>query len=317
MPQVIDEIGDGIDFVILDTVHYTPGELLDFPVMLPYLKDGAIVVLHDVVLNQRNLSYHKPDAHATGLLLSTVVAPEKFLNSVKADKNQPFQYPNIGAFKVDESTRSHIENVFMALMLTWHYLPQDDEIKIYRDFYAKHYSAELLTIFDEAVRLNKNNVAFKKVEETPAPAKPAATLTKVDSDALEILTYQTHVSKNGWGKWINENRISNPPEDKFDIQAIKINFPNHKVYYQVYYNAEEGWSKEVSNGEQAGTTGKRKPIYGIRVRLDEAGSKEFDILYRMHIVNDDWTPWAKNSEVIYSYGQKINSIQIKLEPKTE
>ena len=134
---------------------------------------------------------------------------------------------------------------------------------------------------------------------------------------MEILTYQTHVSKNGWGKWINENRISNPPEDKFDIQAIKINFPNHKVYYQVYYNAEEGWSKEVSNGEQAGTTGKRKPIYGIRVRLDEAGSKEFDILYRMHIVNDDWTPWAKNSEVIYSYGQKINSIQIKLEPKTE
>lgn len=30
LPQVIDEIGGNIDFVILDTVHYTPGELLDF-----------------------------------------------------------------------------------------------------------------------------------------------------------------------------------------------------------------------------------------------------------------------------------------------
>ncbi|MBQ3451133.1 MAG: class I SAM-dependent methyltransferase, partial [Selenomonadaceae bacterium] len=136
LPQVIDEIGGDIDFVILDTVHYTPGELLDFPVMLPYLKNGTVVVLHDVSLNQRNHKLHTPDAHATGLLLSAVTAPEKFLNSTEANA---FKYPNIGAFRVDESTRAHIDNVFLALMLTWHYLPKDDEVKIYREFYQKHY----------------------------------------------------------------------------------------------------------------------------------------------------------------------------------
>jgi len=37
LPQVIDEIGGGIDFVVLDTVHKLPGEVLDLLAMLPYL----------------------------------------------------------------------------------------------------------------------------------------------------------------------------------------------------------------------------------------------------------------------------------------
>ena len=304
LPQVIEEIGGDIDFVILDTVHYTPGELLDFPVMLPYIKNGAFVALHDVSLNQQNNAIHTPDAHATGLLLSAVTAPEKFLNSVV--KNS-FVYPNIGAFRVDESTRTHIENIFMSLMLTWHYLPKDDEVKIYREFYQKHYSKELLTVFDEAVRLNRNNVAFKKTDAAPK---------KIEADFPDVLTYQTYVTRKSWSKWVSENRISNSLEDKLDIQAIKINFPNHKVFYSVYYNEAEGWSPEVSTGEMAGTTGKSKAIFGVRLQLDEAGAKEFDLLYRVHKFDDTWTPWAKNGETIYSNGQKLNAIQIKLEPKT-
>ncbi len=308
LPQVIDEIGGDIDFVILDTVHYTPGELLDFPVMLPYLKDGAIVVLHDVALNQRNNPIHTPDAHATGLLLSAVTAPEKFLNFTHEDKSRPNRYPNIGAFRVDESTRAHIDNVFMAFMLTWHYLPKDDEINIYREFYTKHYPAELIEIFDETVKMNRNNIALKKKDDAPA---------KNEAAPADVLTYQTHVGKDGWSKkWISENRISNALDQQRDIQAIKINFPAHKVYYSVYYNDKEGWSPEVANGEMAGTTGKSKSIFGIKIRLDEAGAKEFDVLYRVHTFDGNWTSWAKNGEAIYSYGQKLNAVQIKLEPKT-
>jgi hypothetical protein len=130
-----------------------------------------------------------------------------------------------------------------------------------------------------------------------------------------LMTYQTHIAKKGWGSWNSEEQISNDITQQFDIQAIKINFPSHKVYYSVYYNAEEGWSEEVLSPAQAGTTGKSKPIMGIRIRLDEAGTKEFDILYRVHKFDGQWTDWAKNGEVIYSHGQKINAIQIKLESK--
>ena len=65
----------------------------------------------------------------------------------------------------------------------------------------------------------------------------------------------------------------------------------------------------------AGTTGIRKPIYGIKIRLDDAGAKEFDILYRMHNFHEEWTPWTKNNEELISQGIKLNAIQIKLEPK--
>ena len=131
-----------------------------------------------------------------------------------------------------------------------------------------------------------------------------------------LLTYQTHVHVNGWKDgWKDENQISNDIKQKRDIQAIKINFPSHKIYYSVYFNEEEGWSKEVLAPEMAGTTGKKKSIMGIRIRLDEAGSKEFDILYRVHKFDGTWTDWAKNGEALLSNGVKLNAIQIKLEPK--
>jgi hypothetical protein len=130
-----------------------------------------------------------------------------------------------------------------------------------------------------------------------------------------LLTYQTHVAGNGWVEWKNENQLSNPLDQQRDIQAIKINFPEHNVYYSVYYNEQEGWSKEVLAPAQAGTTGMKKPIMGIRIRLDEATAKEFDILYRVHTFDGEWTDWAKNDEVLYSYGVKLNAIQIKLETK--
>ena len=130
------------------------------------------------------------------------------------------------------------------------------------------------------------------------------------------MTYQTHVHNKGWGDgWKNEDEFSNPLDQMLDVLAIRVNFPNHKVYYSVYFNEQEGWSKEIAAPEMAGTVGVHKSIYGMRIRFDEAGSKEFNILYRMHKFDGTWTDWAKNGENLYSYGQKLNAIQIKLEPK--
>ena len=132
-----------------------------------------------------------------------------------------------------------------------------------------------------------------------------------------LLSYQTHVHRDGWVSWANENQISNDIEQKFDIQAIKVNFPSYKVCYAVYYSEQEGWSEEIASPEQAGTVGEHKPIKGIRIRLDEAGSKEFDILYRVHNFDGQWSSWAKNGEALYSYGVKLNAIQIKLKSKSD
>ena len=154
LPQIIDEIGGDIDFVILDTVHWMPGELLDFPVMSPYLKDGAVVILHDLTFTY----YRKVFACATPALFCAVISKEKFLN-YEQPKNT---YPNIGAFRVDEQTRRHIGNIFLALMLRWDYVPSENEVNIYHDFYNKRYSTNFVEIFDSAVKYNRDYKARNK-----------------------------------------------------------------------------------------------------------------------------------------------------------
>lgn len=157
MPQVIDEIGNEIDFVILDTIHLLPGEGMDFLAMLPYLKEGTMVVLHDVVLHQSALNAQ--NVCATGVLFSAVTA-EKFINFVPDSKNFKYSYPNIAAFQINEQTRANIENVFLTLILRWTYMPSQGEINLYRAHYQRHYPVELCAIFNEAIKMNLYNLVM-------------------------------------------------------------------------------------------------------------------------------------------------------------
>ena len=156
LPQVIDSIGSDIDFVILDTMHIMPGEGLDFLAVLPYLTPDAVVVLHDVTFNQTSVK--NVNGHATTALFSAVTA-EKFLNFLP-DNNSKFVYPNIAAFKVNEHTRSNIENIFLTMTLRWAYLPSKGEINLYRTHYQRHYPKELCAIFNEAIKMNLYNMVI-------------------------------------------------------------------------------------------------------------------------------------------------------------
>ncbi len=154
LPQVIDGIGGNIDFVILDTMHSMPGEALDFLAVLPYLTAGATVVLHDVSLNQISKNVN---AHATTVLFSSVTA-EKFLNLTMDFNNTKFNYPNIGAFQINQQTRDNIENVFLTLILRWAYMPSQGELNLYLGHYKKHYPKELCAIYIEAIKMNLYNM---------------------------------------------------------------------------------------------------------------------------------------------------------------
>lgn len=159
LPQVIDDIGGDIDCVILDTVHFLPGEVLDFLAVLPYLTDDAIVILHDVMENQR--LFIQADQFATTVLFSAVTA-EKFLNF--QPDSEFFRYPNIAAFQVNNQTRDNIENVFLTMILRWSYLPSAAELVLYRKHYRRFYPAELCEIFQEAIDLNVLNFYLSQLK---------------------------------------------------------------------------------------------------------------------------------------------------------
>ena len=147
--EYAEQIGSGIDFLILDTVHSLPGELLDFLGFLPYLSEGTVVVLHDVCLN------HMSDniaGFATQVLLD-VVSGEKIF-----DVSMENGYSNIGAFIVNENTRKNIQDVFRALLISWRYIPDQEQLSIYREEYKKHYTNWQVEVFDRAIELNKGTV---------------------------------------------------------------------------------------------------------------------------------------------------------------
>ena len=156
LPQVIDKIGGEIDFVILDTMHSMPGEGLDFIAVLPYLKVGAVVVLHDVSLNQSRVQNF--NQHATTVLFGAVSA-NKFLNFIP-DDNRKYVYPNIAAFQINEQTAANIENIFLTMILRWTYLPSQGEINLYLAHYQRYYPPELCKIFAEAVKMNVYNMVI-------------------------------------------------------------------------------------------------------------------------------------------------------------
>lgn len=131
----MDNIGSGIDFIILDTMHSLPGELLTFFAVYKYLAPGAVLILHDLTLNferfdkttlkARRLSF------CTNVVFTNIGSRMKFLPDTAM--------PNIGAVIIDDFTEDNIESMFMALSYTWAYFPIDI-IYQYKQYIDKNYS---------------------------------------------------------------------------------------------------------------------------------------------------------------------------------
>ncbi len=151
-PYYIDNYSKGIDFLMLDSAHAMPGEVLDFLGLFPFLNQGAIVCLHDIALNLETPMHCA--CTASNLLFNTVVG-NKYLNFWKSD-DQKLQYPNIGAFEIGNETIDNIENVFGALTMNWGYMPDDKEYQLYKDVVEKHYDAYCKSVFEMAYIMNKN-----------------------------------------------------------------------------------------------------------------------------------------------------------------
>ena len=145
LPEVLEEIGNDIDFLILDTVHCLPGEFMDYLAVFPYLKPHALVVLHDIALHHYELPYQI----ATQLLMDTVVADKCLVKDV--GRNQ--EYPNIGAFEINDDTSKYMADVFHALTITWNYIPERRVFDLYLQSYEKNYPLELVKVAESAYEL--------------------------------------------------------------------------------------------------------------------------------------------------------------------
>jgi len=151
--EVLPKLNKRYDFAIIDTAHIHPVESLNFLTALPFLNDGAIVILHDISL-----------CVVRGFLQS--LAPRILWSSVVGSKLSPrneYIYPensnneinvkNIGAFQISSDTKKYIRNVFESLLIPWErYINTIDAVG---GFIQDYYDVELVNILNKSKEFNK------------------------------------------------------------------------------------------------------------------------------------------------------------------
>ena len=158
--EYIEQIGNDIDMAFLDTSHREPGEILDFLMILPFLKENAIVAFHDIAVQ------------ITGSREKS--APYLIFNGIRGEKYLPsgdyILKQDIGAAKLDSNQKKYYQEYFRLLGGQWYYFPKEEHVEQMRKFFKKYYEKdckECLIIFEEAISFNRDYV--KKHTEHQRP----------------------------------------------------------------------------------------------------------------------------------------------------
>lgn len=157
VPHVIDEIGEGIDFLILDTTHAMPGELLDFLICYPFLKNGCIVVLHDMI---NNLLSCDNNGIATKLLFDLMQGNKWYMREESLDT---LGFSNIAAFEITGSSKENVNNVFSALSFTWVYALEERDAKKYTEIINRNYGIEYAKYLKKIMEMQKYTQIKKRI----------------------------------------------------------------------------------------------------------------------------------------------------------
>lgn len=161
LPEVIEDIAkDGkIDFIILDTTYYLPGELMDFAIAIPFLADNAVVVLDDTSFWFEGENRW---AFATKVLFDLCISPNKYYAET------PDGFSKIVGFTMPEKTSLWQKNIFDALSMPWHYFA-DSQIKVYENIVNKYFDKDIQDSFKKAVDINR--IAINKKDNIKTEIK--------------------------------------------------------------------------------------------------------------------------------------------------
>ena len=146
--QFIEKIGKNIDMVFIDSAHFQPGEIMDFLIVLPFLREGAIVGFHDIG-NQITKPKYKRQEWAPYIIYN-IIRGRKFLPS-----GNKILTHDIGAIKLEKHQNKYIHDYFRALGGQWQYFPKEKHIKLIRNIFKKYYDSDCLLIFEETVSFNR------------------------------------------------------------------------------------------------------------------------------------------------------------------
>ncbi|WP_176754203.1 class I SAM-dependent methyltransferase, partial [Helicobacter sp. CLO-3] len=150
----IEKIGGGIDFCIIDTVHSAPGEALDFLMVLPYLSDNAVILLHDLTYHIASCKNHNICALLFLTLKGQKTIPAPYMLKSGFLTYKP-GFQNIGSCALGKTDDCQMELYFRLLNIPWIYMPNQEDIDVFLQFVAKHYEPKFATMAKEIIDLQK------------------------------------------------------------------------------------------------------------------------------------------------------------------
>ena len=151
--QFMNKIGKNIDLAMIDTSHFEPGEILDFIMILPFLKEEAIVIFHDIDHQITHSKGKDMRYEWAPYLIFNIIRGEKYLPSGKGILNK-----DIGAIKLEKNQKKFIHDYCRALGGQWEYFPKEGHIKTIKNFFRKHYDNFCLNVLEESIEFNRQFV---------------------------------------------------------------------------------------------------------------------------------------------------------------
>lgn len=157
LPNVfLDKLNKNFDFVFIDSAHESPGEILNIIEVLPFLKENAIVVLHDIFWH-----FIRTKSKPTREIKFTP-APIYLMSTLYGDKllvNNEFE--SMGAVFLYENQKEHYLDYFLLLNGFWEYMPSEKQIRDLTLFIKKYYKNDIfIKLFNNSV--TNNNIYINK-----------------------------------------------------------------------------------------------------------------------------------------------------------
>ena len=155
----MEEIGNEIDLAFIDTAHFEPGEILDLLQILPFLKDGAVVLFHDISHQISHSGEKGTRQEWAPYIIFNILRGQKFYPS----GNRFFAH-DIGAVLLEKNQKRYVHDYFRALGGQWSYYPKSEHIELIRQLFRKYYDDLCLKMFEEIISFEKDFV-----ENNPIP----------------------------------------------------------------------------------------------------------------------------------------------------
>lgn len=141
----MDEIGAGVDMLIVDATEAMPNDILDFLAAFPYLTHDAVVAVCNAA-----------PAPSSGHALFQSVTADKLPapSSVDMELHRCIQFittETISVFQVNSGTAGHIVDLFVALKFPWKCAVTLGGLLEYKEFIDSHYGSPCAELYRQAV----------------------------------------------------------------------------------------------------------------------------------------------------------------------